>query len=321
MGYSIQSPAPPLCGRTAYRDLSSLKHIGSISHLPESHTDHSPGTISEHDIVDILYHAGRTALAASIAAGVILNFVLWSPETRIYLGSWFLLLVAVCMWRFHILLSYDRAVARGLSIDPRAWIYSFDYSIAISGAVWGIGGLIIGLHTDLTGHILFTLCVCGLVAGSVATFFTHLRTLFAFATPTILPFSIQLILSNTREDIVIGGCLLTFAGIVSIIAVQVHDSLDRVLPKRKDAESLGKSRQQSLEQRRVEHLYRAALLTSSGSVLAASTAIFILRNEVDFTNAALWIVAICVAVSLRVLKVVQFRRGSVGGHSIRLLVA
>ena len=216
------------------------------------------------------------------------------------------------MWRFHILLSYDRAVARGLSIDPRAWIYSFDYSIAISGAVWGIGGLIIGLHTDLTGHILFTLCVCGLVAGSVATFFTHLRTLFAFATPTILPFSIQLILSNTREDIVIGGCLLTFAGIVSIIAVQVHDSLDRVLPKRKDAESLGKSRQQSLEQRRVEHLYRAALLTSSGSVLTASTAIFILRNEVDFTNAALWIVAICVAVSLRVLKVVQFRRGSVG---------
>lgn len=266
--------------------------------------------LSARDIALTLHRAGRSAVVGSLTAGGVLAAVLWDPSMAWTFGGWLALLGLAAAWRVHGMWRFERVA--GGPFDPHACIADFERRVAGSGLAWAAGGVLFASRGDLTAHVLYALCVCGLTAGAVAAFFVHLRAVFAFAVPAIVPYSVLLMLMPGRSEIVIGGCLLAFGAIVAIVAVQVHDSLAQVLPVRRQDGSPHGPETRSLARRRVDHLYRTALLTAFGSVLAASVVLFVLRGTVELRVAALWMAAIVAATGLRLLKVLEFRRGARG---------
>lgn len=271
----------------------------------------SPHALAARDVALTLHQAGRSAVAASLAAGAILATVAWDPRHAGWLLLWLAVLGAVAVWRIDGLRRF--AAIAHTDFDANRWIDDFDRRITGSGLAWAAGGMIVVRLGDPTANVLLALCVCALTAGAVAAFFAHLRTVFAFAVPALVPYALQLMLSPARQDVVVGGCLLAFGAIVAIVAVQVRDTLAHALPLAAYRRPEPERDQHSLAERRVAHLYRTALLTTSGALLAAIVAVIVLFGTNVPGSAALWLVAIIAATALRLLKVFEFRRGARGG--------
>ncbi len=260
---------------------------------------------------EVIARAGPGALAASGAAAILITAFAWNLGHGMATLAWLTAVLGVAAHRFVMFAAYRRQVAAANVDTYQHWVKRFDRSITLNGAVWGIGGIIFGLIPDFLTHVLFALCLCGLFAGTIASYFAHLRAAFAFAVPALTPFSMFMLTHGPREDMVLGGCILMFFGIGSIIAVQVSDSLELSLPQDTPAPTPGAGRAlENLEQRRVEHLYRAAVLTSTGALLGAAVLIYILRAELDLVRSAWWFTALVGAAGLRLKKVAQYRRDS-----------
>jgi hypothetical protein len=60
-------------------------------------------SVTDDDVVAVLYRAGRSALGGSVAAAIIVSALLWGPETRAYLLAWLCVLAAASLWRVRIL--------------------------------------------------------------------------------------------------------------------------------------------------------------------------------------------------------------------------
>ncbi|MGR8919864.1 MAG: putative bifunctional diguanylate cyclase/phosphodiesterase [Gammaproteobacteria bacterium] len=114
----------------------------------------------------------------------------------------------------------------------------------------------------------------------------------------------------------LGGCLLAFLGVASIITMQVHDSLDpQILRPGNRPEAGAPLSRADLAKKRVEHLYKTAYLTASGSLLAAALVIFLLRHESSTETGIAWFMALLAATLLRLLKAEQFRRSHLSSSS------
>lgn len=190
------------------------------------------------------------------------------------------------------------------------WLSHFHRSVCLNGIVWGAAGFVFGNHGDVVLALVTFITLCGLFAGTVGTYFMYPRAVFLFAVPALVPYAAYLI---TRPELVYstaGGLMLAFMGIMSVVILQVSESLDSVgnINDTRRGERNASDRSASAR-KQVEHLYKTIYLTAAGSVLGAAAVILLLRDQVQLAAAATWFGAVACAAALRIYKAEVFRRG------------
>ncbi len=153
---------------------------------------------------------------------------------------WFggmLLYCAVRLWHFHSLkhepITVDNVYGHG------AFFVGFSF---VSGAIWGVLGLILPILTDPYLMVLTAILLCGMVAGSVSFLSIYKPAYFAFAIPCAVPFALRCILSNQEVPVAIGILLLMFLAInlfhSHLTQVNVLNGIDLVLENKELIEKL-----------------------------------------------------------------------------------
>lgn len=267
--------------------------------------------IDDSDVVNLLYRTGPSALAASFVASLAMTFLMWATSLGAYALIWFLVSVVIGVSRLLLIRRYRHASIEQAAGSRESWMTRFDYGVAVNGVIWGVGGFVVASVPDFVIQLVLALCLCGLFAGTIATYFAHPRSVFLFATPALLPFALAMLANDTREQALVGGLMLAFFGIASIVALQVHDSLDHLsTTSKKDKERESETpKNEPLERRRIEHLYKNAVSSVLGASAGALVLVFLLRESIDLNVAFWWLVALGLAVTLRLLKVFEYRRG------------
>ncbi len=256
----------------------------------------------------VVYRAGATAALGSVVTAVIVATFVRGTALMPWTLAWLAVVIALALQRFALFAAFRRA-ARPLDAAAHAlWLRRFERSVAANGLAWGAGGVLMAVSADFLVQTIYALCLGGLFAGTVASYFIHLRAVLMFALPALAPFSIALLTHPTHESMVLGGGVLTFLGFASIVAVQIHDTLRDTLPVRGRLSQPAGASESTLEQRRIEHLYKTVWLTATGSLLGAACVVYLLRDSIDLRTAGLWMAALVAAAALRLHKVVEYRR-------------
>ena len=268
--------------------------------------------LSALEVANLMHRTGRTAVGASMAAALCVSSFVWTSDLNSYVLIWLVAALALGIYRLSVFSQYRRTLAQQTIASTQTWVARFDRSVLFNGLMWGVGGIIIAMTPNIIAQVILALCLCSLFAGAIASYFAHLRAVFLFAVPALTPFSVLMLTDGAQERVVVGGCMLTFFGIASIAALQVRDSLEHRLPGHPAFDSgITPPTNDGREQRRVEHLYKNAVMNATGSLLAAAAVIYLLRENIDIATAGLWFAALSLAVVLRLMKVVEYRRGSI----------
>jgi len=84
-----------------------------------------------------------------------------------------------------------------------------------AGLIWGSAGIeaVLPLSDDLVLLTLVVMVLCGMAAGSVASLSAFMPVYYAFAIPTILPFSTAFLLNENIETNLLGAMALVFLAV------------------------------------------------------------------------------------------------------------
>ena len=88
--------------------------------------------------------------------------------------------------------------------------------------------VVVSLLWSVTSHALLLRWIAlFLLTGAVVAFSAHVRSIFAFSIPAILPYAAYLLLVGNIPMVVLGGALLTFLGFVTSIALNEQNDFLR----------------------------------------------------------------------------------------------
>ncbi len=190
--------------------------------------DSTPGTQSISEVGDFLRERQRELLfgpailgvSGSVATAFVMVSVLWPVTSHPLLLRWVALFLLTVVIRSIVIWRHSRARTDKISAD--GWLNQFDGTLFINGTVWGLGAILLPPTEVAMYSALMGFGIVALVAGTVATFSAHVRSVFAFSVPAILPYSVYLLLVGDMAMVVLGGALLTFLGFVTSIALNAH---------------------------------------------------------------------------------------------------
>src|SRR5262249_44970967 len=116
-----------------------------------------------------LYSRGLVALVVNIINGGVVVAALWgSVPARPSLAWLAVLTILVCVrglyWRIHGL-----AEVAEEPYDSDRWLWVWTIGTAITGAVWGVGGVLLFPAASITGQDLLLFVIGGMVAGASAS--------------------------------------------------------------------------------------------------------------------------------------------------------
>ena len=143
---------------------------------------------------------------------VIVVAMLWGLESPLLLLVWGGLVWFSSLIRFVMYRRFDRAVDAGKGYEAfwtRAWIGAY----GLSGAVWGIGSMLMLPQDSFLLEAFLALFVLGMAAGGTASFAPYSPALIAYLVPLVLPPTLVLLAQDTGPHIIlgVGGCVFLLA--------------------------------------------------------------------------------------------------------------
>jgi diguanylate cyclase (GGDEF)-like protein len=144
------------------------------------------------DLVGLLYQ--QVALSSLISAliATLLCAILWTVTRHDLLQAWWLTVVALSVLRAAMAAAYRR---RPSEADARTWERRFIVTLAMTGAVWGVGGWLIMPPGSLVYQTVVYFFLMGMVGGAVANYSAHvvgvMTTTILIFLPSTLAFAIE----------------------------------------------------------------------------------------------------------------------------------
>ena len=173
----------------------------------------------------LLFGQALIGIWGSIAtAFVVLTFLAPVTPHQLLLRWGMLFLLAVTI-RVIIVRRYRPQHLNETSAD--GWLNRFDGSLLLTGTAWGLAGILLPPDDAPMYNALVGFGIVALVAGSVATYSAHVRSVFAFSIPAILPYAAYLLIVGNMSMVVLGGALLAYLGFVTAVALNVNQDFLR----------------------------------------------------------------------------------------------
>ncbi len=167
----------------------------------------------------------RLGVWGSVATALVVVSLLWPVTSHTLLLRWVALVVLTVAVR--LILLWRHRTKPDDAVSASGWINRFDGTLFISGTVWGLGGILLPPAGMPIYSALVGFGIVALVAGAVVAFSTHVRSVFAFSTPALLPYAVYVLLVGNAPMVVLGGALLIFLGFVTSIALNAQQDFLR----------------------------------------------------------------------------------------------
>lgn len=168
----------------------------------------------------LLYQNGPFALVAVAVIAPLLTTLLWQHVDKFWLGSWLVAQTALLTARVVLLRAYGRA-----QISPdeaELWRRRFLVGVLVSGILWGCMGLLVSASENPTHWYLVLFVLSGLAGGAVAQLSSDRVAYASFVLPALSPAALIKLGEGTPMAIAMGGMILLFVVLTSLIARRVH---------------------------------------------------------------------------------------------------
>ncbi len=177
---------------------------------PPSGRDLTQAVFAEQ--VAIVYGLTPFTLAMNIVGANMVLFICWSLSSRVVLLTWYGMIHVITLCRFLLILSYRRRAPA--PEEARPWAARFVMGTLAAGCGWGAVGLLL---FPPMGHPSQAIMGMFLVAVGATGMFTLAQYFLAYVTlavPTLLPFTVQHLLSDNADQRVLGFAVGLFLYIV-----------------------------------------------------------------------------------------------------------
>jgi signal transduction histidine kinase len=170
----------------------------------------------EAEQVRLLYTQAFAGCIATLLNAGIVTVVLWKVVARPLLLGWLTLLIVIVLSLFVLLRLYQR---RTPTTDRTCfWRTLFIIGVGSGGTVGGAAGVLLFPYESLIHQVFLTFVLGGMAAGAVVVLSPVLTAFLAVFIPTLLPITVQLFLQRDDIHVSMGFLLLSFAGVLLVIA-------------------------------------------------------------------------------------------------------
>ena len=189
------------------------------------HSKPDLSTRVEAELVRLIYGNATVMLVGPVAGATLASVIAWSVVPPDYGLAWLAALATVTLIRSLIARAFRR-VADGY-FDARVWRQRVVWGSAVSGILWGVGGMMLVAYGDATHEALSAFVLGGLAAGAVATNSHLFRAYTAFAVPMLAMLAAGFALFEGMSMLPMSGLTLVFLAAMVRTARQVGETYER----------------------------------------------------------------------------------------------
>jgi diguanylate cyclase (GGDEF)-like protein len=173
--------------------------------------------------VELLYGQSHGALTGSLLSSVVVAALFWGHTTRAVLVSWFLALLFAGALRIWLLHAYRHAADTGAnSARWEGWLVA---GLAMTGAVWGLGALVLPPPGFDAYAAFYLLWAGGLCAGAVVAYSIRIRAVMAFVLPALGPYAAYSLARGDAEGRTLAAMLALYFAFLLFSAWRARDGL------------------------------------------------------------------------------------------------
>ena len=184
----------------------------------------------EAEQVRLLYTQAPAGCVATVLNAGVVTFVLRKVVAHPLLIAWLALLIAIILSLFVLLWMYQRATPT--ADRSRLWHTLFVIGAGSGGTVGGAAGILLFPPESLVHQVFLVFVLGGMAMGAVAVLSPTMTAFLAVFIPTLLPITIQLFIEGGDVPVAMGLLLLSFAGVLLMMAHHLHASLTESLKLR-----------------------------------------------------------------------------------------
>ncbi len=162
--------------------------------------------------VRLLYQHAHVSLLATVIVSAIFVAVLWRIMPQSYLIEWFVATLLLSSVRAVLIARFHRTKVQPES--AKLWCRRFLIGSALSGALWGLAGVIFFPWQNVIHQAVIITMLMGMVAGGAPLMASVERVYAAFIVPMLAPICFSLLLQGTLIYAALG-----LLGIIYLVAM------------------------------------------------------------------------------------------------------
>lgn len=152
--------------------------------------------------VAIVYGLTPFTLAMTVVGANLVLFVMWSLTPHVVLFTWYGVIHLVTLGRYLLIAGYRRRAPA--PEEARPWAAWFVLGTLAAGCAWGAFGLLLFPPEGHPSQIIMGMFLVGVAASGMFTLAQYFPSYATLAVPTLLPFTIQHLLSASADQRVLG---------------------------------------------------------------------------------------------------------------------
>ncbi|MBI5442030.1 MAG: PAS domain-containing protein [Deltaproteobacteria bacterium] len=168
--------------------------------------------------VKLLYENSRSAFTATLVNGLLVVFLQRTLVPAWILAGWLFAVLLVTGLRVLLLRVFRRRSPSPKEIGP--WVRYFLAAVSLSGALWGVAGLLLFRPESLAHQAFLAFVLGGMVAGAAGTYAPLPAAYFAFSVPTLLPITVSLVAAGDELAFVMAGMVAIFFAMMALVAAR-----------------------------------------------------------------------------------------------------
>ena len=221
----------------------------------------SPGDANALALIQMLRKNAHTALLANCILGAAVTYVMRGAVEVPVLTAWLAILLGLNGARF---LHITASRISGDAFDAgEPWARLFTFGAGLTGAVWGIGAVIMFPPEAMQLQVFLAFVLGGLAAGAVVSAASWLPAYFAFTVPMLAPLIFRFLTEPGELPLVMGAMLILFVVFLGSLARTFNASLKQTL-------SLRVERSRLLDQRDFNEMFFAKTFHNSPVLMTLS---------------------------------------------------
>ncbi len=170
--------------------------------------------------IRLLYEQAPPALIATTINAAIVVLVFWRLIPKSLLIGWFLVSLLVVLARFALRRCY--LLNNPTAAESPRWGRYFIAGVAINGVLWGFAGFFFFLENHYVHQLFLAFVLAGMASGSIATLSPVSNAYLIFLVPALLPYTARLVSVGSEVHLAMGGMLLLYIVMMTIISRRQH---------------------------------------------------------------------------------------------------
>ena len=193
----------------------------------------------------IVYALTPYTLALTVIGANMALFVLWPIVSHVVLLAWYGAIHLITLCRYALILAYRRVSPAPQAVRP--WATWFALGTLAAGCMWSLVGTLLFPPEGHPSQGVMAMYIVGVAATGMFTLAQYFRSYVALAVPTLLPFALVHLFSDSADQRVLGFGGALFLYIVLSNARRYHrittDTIRLRLETTELAEERGRARE------------------------------------------------------------------------------